>query len=57
MMKARMEKYDVDSETKQRTKKNENLYSEIQNMNIDYVDIDVDNAVELSNLICALISK
>ena len=43
-----MEKYDVDSETRQRTKKNENLYSEVQNMNIDYVDIDVDNAVELT---------
>ncbi len=48
MMKARMEKYDVDTGLKQRTKKNENLYSEVQNMNIDYVDIDVDNAVELS---------
>lgn len=47
-MKARMEKYDVDSETRQRTKKNENLYSEVQNMNIDYVNIDVDNAVELT---------
>ena len=47
-MKARMEKYDVDSGTRQRTKKNENLYSEVQNMNIDYVNIDVDNAVELS---------
>lgn len=43
-----MEKYDVDTGLKQRTKKNENLYSEVQNMNIDYVDIDVDNAVELS---------
>lgn len=43
-----MEKYDVDTGLKQRTKKNENLYSEVQNMNIDYVDIDVDNAVELT---------
>lgn len=47
-MKARMEKYDVDNETRQRTKKNENLYSEVQNMSIDYVDIDVDNAVEIT---------
>ena len=49
-MKARMEKYDIGDtgEIKQRTRKNENLYSEVQNMNIDYVDIDVDNAVELS---------
>ena len=45
-----MEKYDIDdsNDIKQRTRKNENLYSEVQNMNIDYVDIDVDNAVELS---------
>ena len=41
-MKARMEKYDEDGNIKQRTAKNENLYSEVQNMNIDYVDIDVD---------------
>ena len=47
-MKARMEKYDVDTSTKRRTAKNEKLYSEVGNMNIDYVDIDVDNAVELN---------
>ncbi len=47
-MKARMEKYDTDGNIKQRTAKNENLYSEVQSMNIDYVDIDVDNAVELT---------
>ena len=47
-MKARMEKYDEDGNIKQRTAKNENLYSEVQNMNIDYVDIDVDNALELN---------
>lgn len=47
-MKARMEKYDTIEEVKQRTKKNERLYNEVQSMNIDYVDIDVNNAVELS---------
>ena len=47
-MKARMEKYDVDTSVKKRTTKNEKLYSEVGNMNIDYVDIDVDNAVELN---------
>lgn len=47
-MKARMEKYDVSTGVKKRTAKNENLYSEVGNLNIDYVDIDVDNAVELN---------
>ncbi len=47
-MKARMEKYDTNTENKKRTARNENLYSEVGNMNIDYVDIDVDNAVELN---------
>lgn len=47
-MKARMEKYETDPEVKQRTKRNERLYSEVQNMNIDYVNIDVNNAVNLS---------
>lgn len=43
-----MEKYDTAPEVKQRTKRNERLYSEVQNMNIDYVNIDVNNAVDLS---------
>lgn len=47
-MNARMEKYNTDNTVKQRTKRNENLYSEVGNMNIDYVDIDVDNALELN---------
>ena len=34
-------------EVKQRTKRNERLYSEVQNMNIDYVNIDVNNAIDL----------
>ena len=48
-MNARMSKYSTESGTKKRTQKNEKLYSELGNMNIDYVDIDVDNAVELSS--------
>lgn len=49
-MKARMEKYDVTTPTvKRRTTRNEKLYNEIQDMNIDYVDINVDNAMDLSN--------
>ena len=48
-MNARMSKYSTESGTKRRTQKNEKLYSELGNMNIDYVDIDVDNAVELSS--------
>lgn len=47
-MNARMEKYTSDDGVKRRTQKNEKLYSEVSNMNIDYVDIDVDNAVELN---------
>ena len=47
-MSARMEKYTENNTVKQRTKKHEHLYKEISNMNIDYVDIDVDNAVELN---------
>ena len=47
-MKARMEKYDVDTTVKSRTSRHENLYTEVGSMNIDYVDIDVDNAVELN---------
>ncbi len=47
-MSGRMSKYDSDTSVKRRTQKNENLYSEVGNMNIDFVDIDVDNAVELN---------
>lgn len=47
-MKARMEKYDTDTGVRRRTQKNERLYNEVQNMNIDYVDINVDNAMDLS---------
>lgn len=47
-MNARMEKYTSDNTATKRTKKNEKLYSEVGNMNIDFVDIDVDNALELN---------
>lgn len=47
-MKARMEKYETAS-VSSRTEKNERLYNEVQNMNIDYVNINVDNAVDLSS--------
>ncbi len=47
-MKARMEKYDTVPGVKRRTQKNERLYNEVQSMNIDYVDINVDNAMDLS---------
>ena len=47
-MNARMEKYTNDNTATRRTKKNEKLYSEVSNMNIDFVDIDVDNALELN---------
>lgn len=46
-MKARMEKY-ADTFEKSRTSKNEKLYDEIQDMSIDYVNIDVNNALELN---------
>ena len=43
-----MEKYDTVPGVKRRTQKNERLYNEVQSMNIDYVDINVDNAMDLS---------
>lgn len=50
-MVSRMDKYTKDSAVKQRIVKNEKLYDQVTDMDIDYVDIDVNNAVELvSNL-------
>ena len=46
-MKARMEKYSTTS-IKSRMNKNEKLYDEVQEMNIDYINIDVNNALELN---------
>lgn len=47
-MNSRMSKYDS-SQVKTRTAKNEKLYDEVQDMNIDYIDINVDNSVELDS--------
>lgn len=47
-MNARMDKYVSTEGAKTRTKRNENLYNEVLDMSIDYVNIDVNNAVELT---------
>ena len=47
-MRARMDKYDSSTAVKERTEKNKKLYDEVQDMNIDYIDIDVNNAIELN---------
>lgn len=47
-MKARMEKYSIDTPVKKRTSRNEKLYDEVLDMSIDYVNIDVNNAVDLT---------
>ena len=47
-MNSRMDKYQSDNNSsvavKERTRKNKHLYDEIQNMNIDYINIDVNDA-------------
>lgn len=47
-MNSRMDKYQQDDggsiAVKERTKKNRHLYDELQNMNIDYINIDVNDA-------------
>lgn len=47
-MKTRMEKYDENTSSL-RSEKNKRLYDEVSDMNIDYVDIDVNNVIDLSN--------
>lgn len=48
-MNSRMNKYVNNSTTiKKRTQKNEKLYDKVLDMSIDYVDIDVNNAIELN---------
>lgn len=48
-MNSRMEKYTGGTTSiKQRAKRNEKLYDEVLDMSIDYVNIDVDNALELN---------
>ena len=45
-----MEKYDSGNNTMTRTKKNKNLYNDLSDrLNIDYVDINVDNAIEFDS--------
>lgn len=49
-MKARMDKYDSSGTVTKRTQKNQNLYDDLSDhINIDYVDIDVSNAIELDS--------
>lgn len=45
-MNSRMEKYNTEVALKERTAKNKKLYDEIQDMNIDFIDINVDDSVE-----------
>jgi len=46
-MNSRMSKYDGTPKVSGRLEKNKKLYDEVQDMNIDYIDINVDNAIEL----------
>lgn len=49
-MNSRMEKYDSNQTISKRTKRNENLYGDLsEHVNIDYVNINVDNAIELDS--------
>lgn len=47
-MKTRMDKYDENTSSL-RSEKNKRLYDEVSDMNIDYVDIDVNNVIDLSS--------
>lgn len=47
-MKTRMDKYDENTSIL-RSEKNKRLYDEVSDMNIDYVDIDVNNVIDLSS--------
>ena len=47
-MKTRMNKYDENTSSL-RSEKNKRLYDEVSDMNIDYVDIDVNNVIDLSS--------
>lgn len=47
-MSSRMEKYESSTAVKERTQKNRKLYEEVQDMNIDYIDINFDNAIEIN---------
>ena len=47
-MKTRMDKYDENTSSL-RSEKNKRLYDEVSDMNIDYVNIDVNNVIDLSS--------
>lgn len=47
-MKTRMDKYDENT-SNLRSEKNKKLYDEVSDMNIDYVDIDINNVIDLSS--------
>ena len=47
-MKTRMDKYDENT-SNLRSEKNKRLYDEVSDMNIDYVNIDVNNVIDLSS--------
>lgn len=48
-MNSRMDKYDSNVDTKGRTQRNQKLYEDVQDINIDYIDIDVNNAFEIKD--------
>lgn len=47
-MNSRMQRYTNEQPTNRRLDKNRRLYDKVQDMNIDYIDINVDNAIELN---------
>ena len=47
-MKTRMDKYEENTLTL-RSEKNKRLYDEVSEINIDYVDIDVNNVIDLTS--------
>ena len=50
-MNSRMDKYQTlekDKNINHRTERNKKLYDEVQDMNIDYIDINVDDAIEIT---------
>ena len=47
-MESRMEKYQTKSVAKARSERNKKLYEEINNIDLEYSDIDINNAIELS---------
>ena len=46
-MNSRMDRYNNQVTLKERTARNRKLYDNVQDMNIDYVNIDVNNSVEI----------